>query len=68
MTRVVLLERLNELQQMPKFQNRDIRTVSAFLSNEALAKHVRVCEEAAGVQNPGPGAAKVRTAIGAGKN
>jgi xylose isomerase len=47
MTRFVLLERLNELQQLPKFHNRDIRTVSAFLSNAALEKHVKVCEEAA---------------------
>ena len=47
MTRVALLERLKELQQMPKFQNRDIRTISAMLTNEALAKHVEVCEEAA---------------------
>lgn len=49
MTRVALLERLKELQQMPKFQNRDIRTISAVLTNEALAKHVAVCEEAAGL-------------------
>lgn len=47
MTRVTLLERLKELQQMPKFQNRDIRTISAMMSMEALAKHVEVCEEAA---------------------
>ncbi len=49
MTRVALLERLKELQDMPKFQNRDIRTISAVLSNEALAKHVEVCEQAAGL-------------------
>jgi len=49
MTRVALLERLKELQEMPKFQNRDIRTVSAVLNTEALAKHVEVCEQAAGV-------------------
>lgn len=48
MTRVALLERLKELQQMPKFQNRDIRTISAMMSIEALAKHVEVCEAAAG--------------------
>jgi hypothetical protein len=48
MTRVALLERLKELQQTPKFQSRDIRTISAILSNEALAKHVEACEEAAG--------------------
>jgi hypothetical protein len=48
MTRVALLERLKELQQMPKFQKRDIRTISACLSNEALAKHVELCEEIVG--------------------
>lgn len=47
MTRVALLERLKELQQMPRFQGRDIRTISAIMSNEALARHVEVCEEAA---------------------
>ena len=51
MTRVALLERLKELQQMPKFQNRDIRTISAVLTIEALAKHVAVCEQAAGVEH-----------------
>ncbi|TWG89572.1 hypothetical protein L598_000800000360 [Mesorhizobium sp. J18] len=49
MTRMALLERLQELQQMPKFQNRDIRTISAVLSNEALARHVEVCEAAVAV-------------------
>jgi hypothetical protein len=48
MTRVALLERLKELQRMPKFQKRDIRTISVCLSNEALAKHVELCEEAVG--------------------
>lgn len=52
MTRVALLERLKELQEMPKFQNRDIRTVSAVLNTQALAKHVEVCEQAAGVGGP----------------
>ena len=51
MNRAALLERLQELQQMPKFQNRDIRTISAVLSNEALARHVEVCEAAAGTSN-----------------
>lgn len=46
MTRVALLERLRELQDTPKFRNRDIRTVSAMMSIEALAKHVEVCENA----------------------
>lgn len=48
MTRLALLERLKELQQMPKFQMRDISTISACLSKEALAKHVELCEEAVG--------------------
>ncbi|MCR4267209.1 hypothetical protein [Nitratireductor sp. ZSWI3] len=46
MTRLSLLERLKELQDMPKFQNRDIRTITAMMSMEALAKHVEVCEAA----------------------
>jgi len=46
MTRVALLERLKELQRMPKFQKRDISTVSAFLPIDALARHVALCEEA----------------------
>lgn len=49
MTRVALLERLKELQGMPKFQKRDICTVSAFLPIDALAKHVALCEEAVGI-------------------
>ena len=47
MSRAMLLERLKELQDLPKFKNRDIRTISAILSTEALADHVKVCEEAA---------------------
>ena len=50
MTRVALLERLKELQGMPKFQKRDICTVSAFLPMDALAKHVALSEEAVGVK------------------
>jgi len=50
MTRVELLERLKQLQQTPKFQGRDITTISALLTNAALAKHVEFCEEAAGAQ------------------
>lgn len=46
MTRLALLERLKELQRMPKFQERDISTISACLSKEALAKHVELCEQA----------------------
>ncbi len=49
MTRAALLDRLQELQRMPKFQNRDICTISAVLTKDALAKHVEVCETAAGV-------------------
>ncbi|WP_181408068.1 hypothetical protein [Pararhizobium mangrovi] len=47
MSRAALLERLKELQETPKFRNRDIRTISAILSNEALARHIAVCEEQA---------------------
>jgi hypothetical protein len=36
---------------MPKFQGRDIRTISAVLSNEALARHIKVCELA--IEAPG---------------
>ncbi|WP_034659003.1 hypothetical protein [Chelativorans sp. J32] len=48
MTRLALLERLQQLQHMEKFKGRDITTISALLSNEALAQHVKVCEDAAG--------------------
>jgi hypothetical protein len=50
MTRLALLERLKEIQQMPAHQGRDITTISAVLSNQALAKHLERCEEAAGVK------------------
>ncbi len=49
MTRVALLERLKELQGLPKYKKRDICTVSAFLPIDALAKHVALCEEAIGI-------------------
>jgi len=49
MTRISLLERLKELQKMPRYQGRDITTISAVLSNQALAKHIEVCEQAAGL-------------------
>jgi hypothetical protein len=49
MTRISLLERLKEIQQTPRFQGRDITTISAVLSNQALAKHIEVCEQAAGM-------------------
>lgn len=55
MTRAALLDRLQELQRMPKFQNRDICTISAVLSKDALARHVEVCETAAGVAEQRPG-------------
>ena len=48
MTRISLLERLKEIQKMPRYQGRDITTISAVLSNQALAKHIEVCEQAAG--------------------
>ena len=48
MTRLALLERLKEVQQMPRYQGRDITTISAVLSNQALAKHIETCEVAAG--------------------
>jgi hypothetical protein len=49
MTRFALLERLKAVQQMPKYQGRDITTISAFLSHQALVKHVEQCEQSAGV-------------------
>lgn len=49
MTRIALLERLKEIQKAPRFQGRDITTISAMLSNQALAKHIQVCEQAAGL-------------------
>jgi hypothetical protein len=49
MTRVALLLRLKELQQLPKFQNRDICTISAMLTRDALEKHVLQCEQIAGL-------------------
>lgn len=48
MTRLALLERLKEVQRLPRYQGRDITTISAVLSNQALAKHVELCEETAG--------------------
>ncbi|MGD9479587.1 UNVERIFIED_ORG: hypothetical protein LHK14_22695 (plasmid) [Roseateles sp. XES5] len=52
MSRFALLERLKAAQQMPKYQGRDIMTISAVLSNQALARHVEVCEQAAGIMPP----------------
>lgn len=48
MTRLALLERLKEVQQMPRYQGRDIMTISAALTNQALARHIELCEQAAG--------------------
>jgi hypothetical protein len=50
MTRLALLERLKEIQQMPAHQGRDITTISAVLSNQALEKHLERCEQAAGLK------------------
>ena len=49
MTRITLLERLKEVQKMPRYQGRDITTISAVLSNQALEKHSEICEQAAGL-------------------
>lgn len=47
MTRLALLERLKQVQKMPRYQGRDIMTISAVLSNQALERHVELCEQAA---------------------
>ena len=52
MTRLALLERLKAAQQTPRHQGRDITTISAILSNQALARHVEICEQAAGIAAP----------------
>lgn len=49
MTRFALLERLKAVQQMPKYQGRDITTISALLPYPALLKHVEQCEQSAGI-------------------
>jgi hypothetical protein len=61
MTRLALLERLRQVQQTPKYQGRDITTITAILSNQALEKHVELCEEAAGVASRSTGAAAAST-------
>ncbi|MCJ8149985.1 hypothetical protein MNR02_17700 (plasmid) [Shinella sp. H4-D48] len=53
MTRLALLERLKAVQQMPKFERRDITTIAAILNTKALARHVEVCESDAGITRPG---------------
>lgn len=47
MSRLELLEKLKEVQRMPKYEGRDITTISAVLSNEALQQHIERCEESA---------------------
>ncbi|WP_192847021.1 hypothetical protein [Aureimonas sp. AU4] len=44
MSRAELLVRLQRVQDMPQMQGRNIRSVAAILSIEALKKHVEVCE------------------------
>ena len=55
MTRLALLNRLKEVQQTPRYQGRDIMTISACLSMQQLAKHVELCEKAAGLTPLFPG-------------
>jgi hypothetical protein len=44
MSRAELLVRLQRVQDMPQMQGRNIRSVAAILSIDALQKHVEVCE------------------------
>ena len=46
MKRAELLQRLKRIQESPRFQERNISTISAMLSDEALLKHVETCEAA----------------------
>ncbi|WP_188052378.1 hypothetical protein [Aureimonas fodinaquatilis] len=46
MSRAELLVRLQKVQQCPEMQGRNIRSIAAILSNDALEKHVEVCEQA----------------------
>ncbi|MCM2504154.1 MULTISPECIES: hypothetical protein [Aureimonas] len=46
MSRAELLVRLQKVQETPEMQGRNIRSIAAILSNDALLKHVEVCEEA----------------------
>lgn len=64
MTRLSLLERLKEVQKTPRYQGRDIMTISAVLSNQGLLRHVEQCEEAAGVPARVPAAAEGHQAHG----
>ena len=47
MTRADLLKRLQTVQDAPQLKGRDVRSISAILSMDALLKHVEVCEEKA---------------------
>ncbi|MFD2237421.1 hypothetical protein [Aureimonas populi] len=47
MSRAELLHRLQELQKLPELEGRNIRSIAAILSNEALEKHVEACEATA---------------------
>ena len=44
MSRAELLVRLQEVQNLPQMQGRNIRSIASILSTEALQKHVEVCE------------------------
>lgn len=46
MSRAELLGRLQRVQEAPQMQGRNIRSIAALLSVDALAKHVEVCEAA----------------------
>lgn len=59
MTRLALLERLKTLQKTPEHAKRDITTVSALLSTEALARHVEHCEGAVPVQSSQDGPSRI---------
>lgn len=47
MTRADLLKRLQDVQDAPQLKGRDVKSISAVLSIEALRKHVEICEAAA---------------------
>ena len=47
MTRADLLKRLQNVQNAPQLKGRDVRSISASLSMDALVKLVEVCEATA---------------------
>ncbi|MBC8130775.1 MAG: hypothetical protein H7Y08_10705 [Rhizobiaceae bacterium] len=47
MTRSDLLKRLQEVQDAPQLKGRDVRSITAILSMDALLKHVETCEATA---------------------